>query len=319
MRKKSPKVSVIIPTHNRENLLKRAVKSVLNQTFKDFELIVIDDCSIDNTEQFVEKLAKKDKRIKFIKNTKNLGASISRNTGILKSRGELIAFLDSDDEWMSEKLQMQIDKFTNSDKKKLGFVCCKSFKVDDKDFIIGFDEFYSEKTKNPIKYQLLKGNICSTPSLLIKKDVFRKVGMFEELLSGQEYELVMRILDNGYDFDYVDKFLVKIYQHKGKRISNNPKNKEKGMKDIFKIKNQYFKYLNHNEIIKLKEIYYFELFRFYIFVRSKRKAILVFLKITKNNPYNLKNYIKGTLGLIFGLKFLLWIEKKGEKFKKIYN
>ena len=93
-----PTVSVIIPTYNRAYLIDRSIQSVLNQTYQDFELIVVDDGSTDNTEDIIRQFQEKDKRIKYIKYDKNKGGSAARNTGIKNSVRKYIAFQDSDDE-----------------------------------------------------------------------------------------------------------------------------------------------------------------------------------------------------------------------------
>lgn len=108
MNKNYPLVSVIIPTYNRANVLARALKSVLRQTYDNLEIIVVDDGSTDETEQLI---LKKFPQINFIK-TENKGVSAARNLGVEKSSGEYIAFLDSDDEWMPEKIQKQIEMLT---------------------------------------------------------------------------------------------------------------------------------------------------------------------------------------------------------------
>ena len=99
-------VSVIIPTFNRQKYLKNAINSVLNQTYENIELIIIDDNSSDNTQSYVEDI--NDNRLIYIKNSKNLKAPKSRNIGIEKSRGDYIAFLDDDDTWYKTKLEKQI-------------------------------------------------------------------------------------------------------------------------------------------------------------------------------------------------------------------
>lgn len=107
--KNNPKVSVIIPTYNRAHLIGRAIKSVLNQTYKDFEIIIVDDGSTDKTEEVVKDF--KDERVRYIRREKNKGGSAARNTGIKAARGEYIAFQDSDDEWLPEKLEKQMKAF----------------------------------------------------------------------------------------------------------------------------------------------------------------------------------------------------------------
>ena len=94
---KTPLVSVIIPTYNRADFIEKAIQSVLNQTYSNFEIIVVDDGSTDSSAQIIQKLAEKDHRIRYYKLEVNSGVSIARNTGISLVRGKYIAFLDSDD------------------------------------------------------------------------------------------------------------------------------------------------------------------------------------------------------------------------------
>ena len=96
-------VSIVMPAYNAEKYIEQAIRSVINQTYKDWELIVIDDGSIDNTASILFELAALDSRIHALKNEKNCGASYTRNRAISLARGEWIAFLDSDDLWMPEK------------------------------------------------------------------------------------------------------------------------------------------------------------------------------------------------------------------------
>ena len=98
-----PKVTVIIPTFNRSHLIRRSVESVLNQTYKNFELIIVDDASTDDTVSSISRL--EDDRIKIIRHKRNTGAPKARNSGISASMGEYIALLDDDDEWLPHKLE----------------------------------------------------------------------------------------------------------------------------------------------------------------------------------------------------------------------
>src|SRR5215510_2389269 len=106
------KVSVIIPTHNRAEFLRSAITSVLNQTFQDFEIVIIDDASKDHTREVITNF--NDVRIKVIHNRVSKGAAGSRNIGIINTNYEYIAFLDDDDEWLPEKLKIQIYLLDNS-------------------------------------------------------------------------------------------------------------------------------------------------------------------------------------------------------------
>lgn len=107
MTENKPTVSIIIPTYNRSQLIARAVKSVLNQTYQNFELIIIDDGSTDNTRELVTSF--NDERIRYIRHEENKGEAAARNTGLKAARCDYIAYQDSDDEWLPEKLARQIE------------------------------------------------------------------------------------------------------------------------------------------------------------------------------------------------------------------
>lgn len=214
----SPLVSVIIPAYNRANLIGRSIDSVLNQAFKDFEVIVVDDGSIDNTKSVVESF--NDSRIKYIKNKRNIGAAVTRNIGIKNAKGKYIAFQDSDDEWLPEKLEKQIKDFENSpvsvgvsytgylliNNNKKKYIPLKKYK----------------KRNGNIHKELLRGNFVGTPTMLVKKGCFEKVGMFDENLDAlEDWELAIR-LSKYYDFKFIDKPLL-LANHSANSISNNYK------------------------------------------------------------------------------------------------
>ena len=105
-------VSIIMPSWNTGNFIAESIQSVINQTYKNWELIIVDDCSTDNTDEVVSFY--KDQRIKYLKNEKNSGAAITRNKALREAQGEWIAFLDSDDLWAPEKLEHQINFMKNN-------------------------------------------------------------------------------------------------------------------------------------------------------------------------------------------------------------
>lgn len=106
--KENPKVSIIMPVYNTKSVLKNTLDTVLNQTYQDWEIILVDDCSTDGTYEYVKEVAQKDKRIRLFKLKKNFGPGAARKAGFQKARGGIIAFLDSDDLWADDKLEKQL-------------------------------------------------------------------------------------------------------------------------------------------------------------------------------------------------------------------
>lgn len=123
-----PLVSIIMPAYNCENFISHAIDSVISQTYKNWELIVVDDCSIDRTAEIVKEYIKKDCRIQYYKLDKNSGAAMARNKAIELAKGKYIAFLDSDDIWFPEKLRKQISFM---EKNNYGFTCTSYTKIDE--------------------------------------------------------------------------------------------------------------------------------------------------------------------------------------------
>ena len=213
MTKNYPIVSVIIPTYNRAALLPRAIRSVLNQSFQDFELIIVNDGSTDNTEEVVKSF--EDNKIRYIRHEKNRGGSAARNTGIKAAQGQYIGLLDDDDEWLPEKLEKQINKFQGLSE---GYGVVYS----------GFSYVYDKKgeiicnnvpmLRGNVYDSLIKGCILGSPTPVIKKICFQKAGFFDETLpSCQDWDMWIRISKN-YNFDFVPDILAKHYVH-GVQIS----------------------------------------------------------------------------------------------------
>lgn len=212
---KKPKVSVIIPTYNRAYLIDKAINSVLSQTYRDYEIIIVDDGSTDNTREVVKGFV--DSRINYIFHANNLGVSAARNTGIKASRGEYIALLDSDDEWLPEKLEKQVVILKN-ESPEVGVVCSWQFNINENGEYIGSS--YLPKKGGNIYENLLYTDPISVPTLLIRKECFEKVGLFDDLLNGQEdWDMWIRI-SKYFKFVLIKIPLVKRRLHHN-QISNN--------------------------------------------------------------------------------------------------
>jgi len=302
MLEKNPTVSVIIPTYNRAHLIERAIQSVLNQTYQDFEIIIVDDGSTDNTEEVIKEFQEKDKRVRYIKHNTNKGGNTARNTGLKSIKGEYVAFLDSDDEWLPKKIEKQLEVFKNSKDRKLGFVYCGAFfiKEDSKEKIT---EILPKKRGYLFK-ELLERN-CITgggSSNLIKKEVFEKCGNFdecEELRKGgaQEYEMWIRIAKN-YDFDFVNECLIKYTVNlKGTTASSKLENKGRAYEYIV---NKFFEeYKKYPKILSNKLRW---IGSFYCRGSNLEVGRKLFLKSIKYNPLNIKSYLYWLISF-FGSNF----------------
>lgn len=185
-----PKVSVVICTYNRAQYLPQAIESVLAQSFQDFELIIVDDTSTDNTQILMEKYIS-DTRVRYIKNDINLGLGKNRVKSTKEARGEYIAILDSDDYWVDiNKISKQVDFLDKN--KKVGVVGTFGKIVDDKDNIIGKLEY---KTNNlDIRKHILSYHQFLHSSVLFKKEAFIKAGGYDDTLSpAEDFDLILKI------------------------------------------------------------------------------------------------------------------------------
>jgi glycosyltransferase involved in cell wall biosynthesis len=220
------KVSVIIPTYNRANLIAETIESVLRQTLEDREVIVVDDGSTDKTAQEVEKFAD---RIIHVRQP-NSGAAKARKTGIRMARGEYIAFLDSDDLWLPEKLELQYQAVVQSPLQGLNFTDVMWF-TDSEVMIPSLRDKYQLHTGEVFE-KLLFDNWIATSSVLVRKECLEEAGGFDEdprVVYVEDWNLWIR-LARRHQFGMVDKVLVKRRYHPNRLGLENP---EKQFKAIF--------------------------------------------------------------------------------------
>jgi glycosyltransferase involved in cell wall biosynthesis len=205
-----PVISIILPTYNRAKTISRAINSLLEQTYQDYEIIIVDDASEDETKEIVKGFA--DEKIRYIQCKQNKGRGAARNLGIQESRGKFIAFQDSDDEWLPKKLEKQIKVFFTAEP-ELGVVYSDMTRIT-KD---GTEKYY----KSPIiqqdriidpdtKYYAVYG--IGIQSTLIRKECFERAGCFNEnFLRFEDAELFIR-LSQYYRFHHLSEALVKYYE-----------------------------------------------------------------------------------------------------------
>lgn len=226
--KNEPLVSVIIPTYNRKNTILASVNSVLNQTYKNIELIVVDDCSTDDTIDILEKI--NDKRLKVIRHPKNKGQNAARNTGIKESSGEYIAHHDSDDIWHLNKLEVQMNKFQEVD---ADILCCQTA-VNDEDTHKYLYNHPNEKLVKEgfVSYkQLLKYNCTTSQTIIGKAECFKDVLFDENQPRFTDWALSLDLVKK-YKLYYQQAVLVDVYQQKDS-ITKNPQKGVRGMEMLF--------------------------------------------------------------------------------------
>lgn len=212
---RSPLVSVIITTYNRANLVPRAIKSVLGQTYDDLEVIVVDDASADDTGSVINNF--EDERLAYVRHDENRHLSAARNTGINRADGDYVAFLDDDDEWRPRKLEKQVS-LLESASNRVGLVYCWMDYCDD-DTVV---EKYQPSLSGDIFAEALSGQpIGSGSTLVVRPAVFNDIGGFDESLRrGIDGDFIRRVC-RSYDVDFVPEALVKYHiGHEADRITS---------------------------------------------------------------------------------------------------
>lgn len=245
---KREKISVIIPTYNRADCIEKSIRSVLEQTYRDFELIIVDDGSSDNTQDVVNSID--DERIRYVKMPENKGASAARNEGIRQAAYDYIAFQDSDDMWKPDKLEKQMQ--TLMDNPQAGMVYCayecQSF---DGDVVIVPDEKMPLYEKQGDIYEkLLCRNTIGAPTVLVRRECFLKAGLFCESLSClEDWELFVRIA-REYEILFIEEPLVIVHLNAGGVSSNTAGYYEARCYMIAEHKDALIKYGKFNSVVE---------------------------------------------------------------------
>jgi len=194
-------VSVVVPTYNRQKTIERAIVSVLKQTHPVHEIFIVDDCSTDNTVHIIQEFVKHDSRIKLLRHERNKGAQAARNTGIRNATGEWIAFLDSDDEWLPNRLQAGFDLQKREGFKVIHSECYITEITEGKD--ITHRNMDIPSLSGNIYKELLKYPFPMFQGLLVKCECLERIGYLDEaIISFQEWDTSIR-LARHYEFGFV--------------------------------------------------------------------------------------------------------------------
>jgi glycosyltransferase involved in cell wall biosynthesis len=208
-----PTVSIIIPTHNRAKLVQEALRSVLGQTFQDYEVIIVDDGSSDNTRQVIKEFTQHDKRMHYFCQS-NRGPSAARNRGIRASKGQYIAFLDDDDMWLPEKLEKQMRLILADD--NVSVAHCDFRFVDEHGNLTPM-RWRRAPRRGTLYEDLMYDNVIagSASAVLVRRQVLMDVGSFDEHLQACEDQDLWRRIALAHGFGYLDEVLVHVRWHAG--------------------------------------------------------------------------------------------------------
>lgn len=212
-----PKISVVIPTFNRENSLPHAIRSVLSQTYQNWELLVVDDGSTDRTAEVMRDFLH-DTRIKYFYQANSGGPAKPRNIGISHATGEFVAFLDSDDIFLPAKLEEQLKLFFRDRSGRLGFVGCNANVVRDG----CVEDVYRLYDRGDVFERLLQNNfILSCTNILVRKEILLRAGGFDETLRYlDDWDMWIRVAATGSIFDFVDLPLFSYCLHESNITKN---------------------------------------------------------------------------------------------------
>lgn len=290
-------VSVIIPVFNREKTIKESITSVLNQTYNDFEIIIVDDFSTDKTTEVIENI--NDTRIHLIKLTSNHGACYARNIGIIASCGDIIAFHDSDDLWDKNKLKKCMDFMEKNNIDILFHAFSRHFP--NGKTIIGPQ--YNLNNYSDKKKMLLFENCINTPALVGRKYIFEDVKFDEKMPKFQDWDIGIRLAEK-YDIRYLDEILVEAnVDNSG--LTMNMKKSIVALKRIMQ-KNP----LEFSEDKFLRSKYYRLMGDFNERDNGKRLDSMMYYRKALQNKFNIKILLKFYLSFFGIYRLALRIRKK---------
>lgn len=215
MENKEELVSIIVPVYNSENFIRDTIKTVKEQTYTNWELLLVNDCSTDESKNLIEQYVKEDERIKLINLENNSGAAVARNTGIEQAEGKYIAFLDADDLWHKEKLQKQI-KFMEDNKCEFSF---SSYEFVDKDGKRN-DKVVKVPYKITYKQALKNTTIFTSTVMLDVQKLGKELIKMPDVRRGQDtatWWKILKQIDNAYGINEVLSY----YRRSNESLSAN--------------------------------------------------------------------------------------------------
>ncbi|WP_155010343.1 glycosyltransferase family 2 protein [Priestia megaterium] len=298
MEEKGSLISVIIPTFNRKDAVIRAIKSVLNQTYKNIEVLIIDDASTDGTKDVIKNIS--DVRVKYFVLKENTKGTLPRNFGIEKSTGEYIAFLDSDDEWFPNKLELQLDYIKSHETESDPILCFTNANIlinKKKTIKVKNEKCFLED--DIVNYIFEKNNFVQTSTFMIRAEIAKQVQFDSTLTKHQDYDFCIRLQNKGVKFLLLEKNLTLYYSDiNSNQISSFSVEKIKTSMEWFNKNEKYFNENSKRMFIIQNYLY------FYILDNKKKLALKIVLKAYKEKIISLKKVIKVFLSMLIPKKKL---------------
>jgi len=282
----SPVFSIITPTCRRPLLLKRTIQSIINQSFKDYEHIIIDDANDRDTESLINGIG--DKRIIFYQHSSPRGAAGGYNTGIKISRGDFVLFLDDDDEYLPSFLEKMHNFFTQAGK-NIGFAWTGISRIQDTDN----GEIVLSSKVWPSRFPTKESGLAAATSigngfgLCVRKECIDIIGLYDESLAiGEDTDFLFRLVRH-FEFETIPEVLVKIHQHGPSQLTDK-KNWVLRLELKEKILNR------HHDLLqlypKLYYVHYKTLVDLCYYLKFKKKGRRSMIGIIKNTPFRIKNF-----------------------------
>lgn len=281
-------ITVITPTYNRDEYLSTAVDSVLNQSYTDWELLVIDDNKPESesrktTAEVMSKYT--DPRIHYIQNEKNMGGAAARNVGIFQAKGDYIAFLDDDDMYLPDRLEVQCKQMVENDWDVSVMDGATYNFVTGEKVAERHQRLRNGMTKDELIRSHLLYHISGTNTFMYKTSFLRSIGGFMDVPSCQEYMLMQKTLDQNPKFGYIPEIHIKNFMHPGEQLSTGPK-KLKGQMTLYESKKQHFDLLSASERRQVTCRHHGVLFFVYHKMHQNEKAFLEAMKCFFSSPVN---------------------------------
>lgn len=274
------RVSIIIPTYQRKiSFLERATNSVLNQTYKNVEVIIVDDNGGTKTKEYREQVKewiknKRDERVVYLPNERNIGASKSRNRGIQIATGSYITFLDDDDRYLPQKIERQLTYMLDHQLE----VCFSDLVYhDESESVVDVrvhTKLKSLEEKELLAYHLTR-HITGTPTFMYQKHVLEEVGGFPNQSIAEEYHLMQKTIEGHYRIGYLSGVDVVAYRHQETGLSSGEE-KLKGEEALYKFKKNHFDILSRRQRRFIRFRHYSVVAIFYKRKRKIMKSIICF-------------------------------------------